>query len=125
MLLNQYGGRKGVQEITGLVNLLNPIGIIAGVLFVIGVWVHFKKEIIGKVLGALGTIGIVVSEIYKFFTWHVLTITGEVSLYHSIRFAFPEFYIGLVVSLAMVVAYFAIDKKMCNAPVPKLTDPQT
>lgn len=125
MLLNQYGGRKGVQEITGLINLLNPIGIIAGVLFVIGVWVHFKKEIIGKVLGALGTIGIVVSEIYKFFTWHVLTITGEVSLYHSIRFAFPEFYIGLVVSLAMVVAYFAIDKKVYNAPVPKLTDSQT
>ena len=29
MLLNQYGGRKGVQEITGLVNLLNPIGIMA------------------------------------------------------------------------------------------------
>lgn len=125
MLLNQYGGCKGVQEITGLVNLLNPIGIIAGVLFVIGVWVHFKKEIIGKVLGALGTIGIVVSEIYKFFTWHVLTITDEVSLHHSIRFAFPEFYIGLVVSLAMVVAYFAIDKKVYNAPVPKLTDSQT
>ena len=28
MLLNQYGGKKGVQEISGLINLLNPIGII-------------------------------------------------------------------------------------------------
>lgn len=28
MLLNQYGGLKGVQEITGLINLFNPIGII-------------------------------------------------------------------------------------------------
>ena len=44
MLLNQYGGRRGVQEITGLVNLLNPIGIIAVALFVIGVWVPFKKK---------------------------------------------------------------------------------
>ena len=29
MLLNQYGGRKGVQEISGLINLLNPIGIVS------------------------------------------------------------------------------------------------
>lgn len=108
MLLNQYGGRRGVQEITGLVNLFNPIGIIAVVLFVIGVWVPFKKEIIGKVLGALGVIGIVAAEVYKFFTWHVLTITGELSFQHSIRFAFPEFYIGLAVSMAMVITYFIV-----------------
>ena len=108
MLLNQYGGRRGVQEITGLVNLLNPIGIIAVALFVIGVWVPFQKEIIGKVLGALGVIGIVASEVYKFLTWHVLTITGELSFQHSIRFAFPEFYIGLAVSMAMVITYFIV-----------------
>ena len=108
MLLNQYGGRRGVQEITGLVNLLNPIGIIAVALFVMGVWVPFKKEIVGKVLGALGVIGIVASEVYKFFTWHVLTITGELSFQHSIRFAFPEFYIGLAVSMAMVITYFIV-----------------
>ena len=108
MLLNQYGGRRGVQEITGLVNLLNPIGIIAVALFVIGVWVPFKKEIVGKVLGALGVIGIVASEVYKFFTWHVITITGELSFQHSIRFAFPEFYIGLAVSMAMVITYFIV-----------------
>ena len=108
MLLNQYGGRRGVQEITGLVNLLNPIGIIAVALFVIGVWVPFKKEIVGKVLGALGVIGIVASEVYKFFTWHVLTITGELSFQHSIRFAFPEFYIGLAVSMAIVITYFIV-----------------
>ena len=29
MLCPQYGGRRGVQEITGLVNLLNPIGILS------------------------------------------------------------------------------------------------
>ena len=108
MLLNQYGGRRGVQEITGLVNLVNPIGIIAVALFVIGVWVPFKKEIVGKVLGALGVIGIVAAEVYKFFTWHVLTITGELSFRHSIRFAFPEFYIGLAVSMAMVITYFIV-----------------
>lgn len=123
MLLNQYGGRRGVQEITGLINLLNPIGITSVVLFVAGVWVPFKKQIIGKLSGALGTLGIVASEVYKFFTWHVLTITVEVSLQHSLRFAFPEFYIGLAVSLGMVAAYFVIDRKFGTAPVSTSSDP--
>lgn len=110
MLLNQYGGMKGVQEINGLINLLNPIGIISVLLFIIGVWVSFKNKKINKILGALGTIGIVVSEIYMFFTWHILTITGEMSIKNSINFAFLEFYIGLAISLTMIVAYFVIDK---------------
>lgn len=110
MLLNQYGGLKGVQEITGLINLLNPIGIISVLLFIIGVWMPFKKPITNTILGALGTIGIVVSEVYKFFTWHVMNITGEVSIQNSIEFAFPEFYFGLVVLLSMVVVYFVIDR---------------
>ena len=119
MLFNQYGGLKGVQEITGLINLLNPIGIASVILFAVGVWFPFERQVIGKSLGALGTIGIVVSEVYKFFTWHVLTITGKVSLQHSIRFAFPEFYIGLAISLIMVVAYFVIDKKVS---IPSVSD---
>lgn len=110
MLLNQYGGMKGVQEINGLINLLNPIGIISVLLFIMGVWGSFKNKKINKILGALGTIGIVVSEIYMFFTWHILTITGEMSIKNSINFAFPEFYIGLAISLIMIVAYFVIDK---------------
>ena len=110
MLMNQYGGMKGVQEITGMINLLNPIGIISVVLFIIGVWMSFKKPIINTALGALGTIGIVTSEIYKFFTWHVMTITGGISIQNSIQLVFPEFYIGLAVSFTMVVAYFVIDK---------------
>ena len=112
MLMNQYGGLKGVQEITGLINLLNPIGIISVALFAVGVWVPFKKQITGKFLSVLGTIGIVVSEIYKFFTWHVMNITGEISIQNSISFAFPEFYIGFIVSLGMIVVYFIIDKKV-------------
>ena len=108
MLLNQYGGMKGVQEITGLINLLNPIGVAAAASFLVGVWAPFRKRILNTVLGALGCIGMVISEVYKFFTWHALTITGEISLQHSIRFAFPEFYVGLCVSLVMVAVYFII-----------------
>ena len=117
MFLNQYGGLKGVQEITGLINLLNPIGMVSVILFTVGVWFSFKEQVVGKSLGVLGTIGIVVSEIYKFFTWHVMNITGEVSIHKSIRFAFPEFYIGLIISILMVVTYFVIDKKVSATSV--------
>ena len=112
MLMNQYGGRKGVQEITGLINLLNPIGLAAAVTYLVCVWAPFRKKNLNTVLGAVGCIGMVVSEVYRFFTWHTLTITGEISLQHSIRFAFPEFYAGLCVSLAMVVLYLVITLKV-------------
>lgn len=105
ILLSQYGGMRGVQEISGLINLTNPIGLLALVLFLIGVWAPFEKKRTGWIMGLVGTIGIVISEIYNYFTWHVLTITGEISLKHSIMFAFPEFYVGLAVSIIMVVVY--------------------
>ena len=112
MLANQYGGLKGVQEITGLINLLNPIGIVSAVLFFIGVLVPFKDKSNNTTLGGLGAMGMVTSEIYKFLTWHVQTITGEISLRHSMQLAFPAFYIGLAVSFAMVIAYFVIEENV-------------
>ena len=110
MLLNQYGRAKGVQEISGLVNLFNPVGIVSVLLFIVGIWLPFKNIKVNKALSILGVIGIVVSEIYQFLTWHIQNITGEISIQNSINFAFPEFYIGLVISLIMVIAYFVIDK---------------
>ena len=110
MLLNQYGGMKGVQEISGLINLLNPIGIISMLVFFAGVWASFENERTNKILSILGTIGIVVSEIYEFFTWHIMNITGKMSIQNSIEFAFPEFYVGLLISLIMIFVYLCIDK---------------
>lgn len=111
MLMNQYGGRRGVQEISGIINLCNPIGILSVFLFAAGVWLPFPREKARKILGAAGAIGIVISELYEFFTWHILTITGKINLKFSLRHAFPAFYIGLASSLAMVIAYFVIQKK--------------
>ena len=110
MFLNQYGGCRSVQEITGLINLLNPIGIVSIIAFFTGVWFPLNNNKINKILGAVGVIGIVVSEIFKFLTWHIQTITGEMSLQNSFRLAYPEFYVGLVVSIFMIVLYFNIDK---------------
>ena len=109
MLLSQYGGMRGVQEISGLINLTSPIGLLALVLFVVGVWVTFENPKTGWIMGLLGTIGMVISEIYNFFTWHVLTITGEISLQNSFNFVFPEFYFGLIVSVVMVALYIKLN----------------
>ena len=112
MLLNQYGGQRGVQEIAGIINLTNPIGVTAVILFGLGVWLPVRKQILGKVLCVIGLSGVVLSEIYTFFTWHVQTITGEVNLRHSLQLAFPEFYFGLAVSLAMIAGYFTLDRQI-------------
>ena len=112
MLLSQYGGMRGIQEISGLINLTNPIGLLALLLFLVGVWAPFENKRTGWIMGLVGTVGMVVSEIYNYFTWHVRTITGEISLKNSILLAFPEFYLGIVVSVLMVVVYLLITKKV-------------
>ena len=99
MLLPQYGGCRGVQEISGIVNLLNPIGISAVIMFFVGVL--FKKNI----FGLIGCIGIVAAEIYKFLTWHIMTNSGHFNIGMSFRFAYPEFYIGLLISILMTGLY--------------------
>ena len=110
MLLYQFGGMRDVQEISGLIILLSPITIVSIILFFLGIWFKFKNKKTNKILGGIGVVGIVISEIYEFFTWYTLGITKDINLYNSINLAFPEFYIGLLISIIMVFIYFFIDK---------------
>ena len=110
MLLYQFGGMRGVQEISGLIILLSPITIVSIILFLFGIWFKFKNKKINKILGGIGVAGIVISEIYEFFTWYTIGITKDINLYNSINLTFPEFYIGLLISVIMVFIYFFIDK---------------
>mgnify|MGYP004615529223 FL=1 len=114
MLLYQFGGMRGVQEISGLIILLSPITIVSIILFFLGIWFKFKNKKTNKILGGIGVIGIVISEIYEFFTWYTIGITKDINLYNSINLAFPEFYIGLLISIIMVFIYFFIDKIVKN-----------
>ena len=110
MLLYQFGGMRGVQEISGLIILLSTITIVSIILFFLGIWFKFKNKITNKILGGIGVVGIVISEIYEFFTWYTIGITKDINLSNSINLAFPEFYIGLLISIIMVFIYFFIDK---------------
>lgn len=108
MLMSQYGGCKGVQEISGLTNLANPVGVASVILFVAAVWFPISNPSLRSWLGTVGTMGIAASEIYTFFTWHVATVTGKLSLQSSLRLAYPAFYVGLAASLAMAVVYLVM-----------------
>lgn len=110
MLLYQFGGMRGVQEISGLIILLSPITIVSIILFFLGIWFKFKNKKTNKILGGIGVVGIVISEIYEFFTWYTIGITKDINLSNSINLAFPEFYIGLLISIIMIFIYFFIDK---------------
>ena len=112
MLFSQYGGVKGVREASGLINLFSPVGIKSCILFFVGIWLPLKNKTINKILGALGVWGIVISEIYKFLTWYIPNYEKKISLQYSFNNVFPEFYIGLAISLCMIVAYFIIDSKI-------------
>ena len=112
MLLNQYGGLKGVQEISGLANLCNPIGIVSLIIFFVGVWIAFKNTHINKILTIIGIIGVVVSEIYTFLTWYIPNYKDTINLQYSFNNVFPEFYVGLGFSLLMIIAYFYIERKI-------------
>lgn len=101
MIANQYGTFRGVNEVSGLINLWNPIGIIAVIVFLVGVWVPFKNPKINKTLGLIGLIGVILAEIYTFLTWQ----NAGFNLSQSFESAFPEFYLGLITSTLMIVIY--------------------
>ena len=85
MLLYQFGGMRDVQEISGLIILLSPITIVSIILFFLGIWFKFKNKKTNKILGGIGVVGIVISEIYEFFTWYTIGITKDINLYNSIN----------------------------------------
>lgn len=105
MVASQYGGVRGVREISGLTNLWNPIGIIAVLLFLIGLWFPFKRRRLGQILSIVGLIGIIAAEIFTFLTWPIPTYQGHINLGYSFENAFPEFYLGLTTSALMLITY--------------------
>ena len=116
MIADQYGGVRGVREISGFINLWNPIGVAAVILFLIGVWVPFQKPVLGKCISILGLILVIASQITMFLTWPVPNYEAHIDIAYSFANAFPEFYLGLATSALMIVTYACVtslpDKQM-------------
>lgn len=105
MVASQYGGMRGIREISGLINLWNPIGIISVILFLLGIWVPFKQNIINKFLSIIGLVGVIAAEIVTFLFWPVPNYINQVNLQYSLENAYPEFYLGLATSALMLITY--------------------
>ncbi len=92
MLLPWFEGAKGIQEIYGTILLENPIAFTCIILVFVGIWEGSRT---GEIIGTIGMLGIIVMEVYEFFTWHILTITGKFSLSLSLDMCYPEFYFAV------------------------------
>ena len=113
MCFIQYGTKKGVQEVSGIINLKRPIGCIATILYFAGVWTNFKNTNINKYLSYSGMIGIVLSELKNLFTWNYPNSSYFDGIELCLHMVFPMFYIGLTVSILLIVVYRFINKIKC------------
>ena len=112
MFFSQYGGAKGVQEVSGIINLTNPIGFIAVILFFVGIWGNFKNTNIRKYFPYIAMVGIILSELNNFLTWNYPNTSYLDGIKNSFNMVFPMFYIGLIVSIILIIVYRFTDKKI-------------
>ncbi len=115
MLFSQFGGARGVQEISGAIILASPLGLLSVLVYLLGVWLPALPPRLSYACGGVGALGMIAAEVWQFCTWYIETITGQFSWQHSVRFAFPAFYVGLAVSVAMAAAYFVLARPAHNA----------
>lgn len=106
MIMNQYGWSRSAGAITGFINLFNPVGILFTILYFVGVCGNMLSNIIRKIFGFLGLLGIVIAEIYTYFTAYHYGIGQPIDMEQAKHYAlFPEFYIGITVSLICIIIY--------------------
>lgn len=110
MCFSQYGSAKGVEEVSGIINLTNPLGIIAVILYFAGIWINIKKEKINKCLPYIGMVGIILSELINLLTWGYPSTSYLDGIRNCFRRVFPMFYVGLIISVILIFVYRTIDK---------------
>ncbi len=101
MLTTQYG-LEGLNGQSGLNNLL-PFGLVGIILYLVGLWTPLGNGKLGKILGLIGAILIVVGEIVTFI--YADYPNSYISLKRSFEYAAPMFYLGFFTSLMMVFIY--------------------
>lgn len=104
MLTTQYGA-EGVNGQSGLMNLI-PIGVIGIILYFVSLWTPLGNKKLGKILGLIGAILIIVGEIVTFIRADYPN--SYISLGHSFEYATPMFYLGLFTSIMMVFIYICV-----------------
>ena len=117
MVLSQYGAIRGVEEISGLYNLKNPIGILAILCYFIGVWNSHMERKNREFFSYVGVIGIVIAELYTYVMIQIPAMSNQGTITNSVLFAYPEFYIGVIISLMMIVFYWIVSTRIQEEPI--------
>lgn len=99
MAATWFGGAKGIQEISGLIVLTNPINLVSVLLILLGLWLK-KVEKLQYWLVYGGFMGMIAAELYEFFTWYTHTINAGFGVLKSFSMAQPLFYVGLMLTVA-------------------------
>lgn len=99
-------GVKGINEIYGWRCNLLPIGLPAVIIYFVGLWAPLKNATLSKLLGFIGALGMVVSELVGFIFMH---LPGEgINLSYAFEHATVYFWISLMVSILMVFIYCCV-----------------
>lgn len=109
MLFPQYGG--GAVRVSGIINLISPIGMVSVVLFWVGVWFKFKNADISRYLPYFGMVGIILSELNNLMTWNYPNKSFLEGISHCFENVFPMFYVGVIISIIIIFIYFFVEKK--------------
>lgn len=96
MLRPWFGSYRGVQEISGLIVLYNPLTILACLSILLGI----LKDC--DVLAIIGSMLLIVIEIFYFLTWPLNTITYTIDISFSISASYPAFYIELILVVTLL-----------------------
>ncbi|MEG0593098.1 MAG: hypothetical protein RR512_07260 [Coprobacillus sp.] len=108
LFLPWFGGYKGVQEVSGVVLLQNPIAVSCIIIAFVGL--VLKNEYKSKIVTQIGLLGIIGMQIYEFFNWYSFNSTFTFSLRESMSLCYPEFYFTLLCMLTTYVLFFVTNK---------------
>ena len=88
--------------------------------FYIGTWFSvFSLSKKFHIISLIASICVFLLEIYKFFTWHYLNITGYISLTFSLDMTSFGFYLSLFICFVNIILKI-IWMKLCIKPVHKI-----
>lgn len=97
---------KSVDYKTGIWWLKNPIVILGYFLYVSLIFLEKKR------VALLIIIFIIIYLVYVFFTWHILTITGELNINTSISTIHYGFYVTLIsLCITFILNLYSVLKK--------------
>ena len=105
-LFTIHYGVKGINEIYGWKANLLPIGLPAVLLFFVGLWTPLKNATLSKLLGFIGALGMVVSELINLIFTH---LPGEgINLSYAFEHATTFYWVSLMVSVLIVFIYCCV-----------------